>query len=72
MHITVLPGPTCILIVVRYTYVICISYCHGHFLSNSSLGIVNDDRRTALDLAAHNGSQGVVKYLHSVDVNSEL
>ena len=72
MYITLLPGPTCILIVVHYTYVICISYCSLSFFLNSSLGIVNDHRRTALEEAAHDGKQDVVKYLHSVDVNSEL
>ena len=72
MHVTVLPGPTCILIVVHYTYMICISYCSLSSLINSSLGIVNGVGQTALQEAAHYGKHDVVKYLQSVDVNSEL
>ena len=33
---------------------------------------MNVYRRTALQQAAYKGKQDVVKYLHSVDVNSEL
>ena len=45
---------------------------HCHFLLKSSLEIVNSAGRTALQEAAHIRKQDVVKYLHSVDVNSEL
>ena len=35
-------------------------------------GIVNNDRRTPLEVAVAMGNQDVVKYFHSVDVNSGL
>ena len=53
-------------------YLICIKLSFLINVNTTYVGIVNNDRRTPLEVAVAMGNQDVVKYFHSVDVNSGL